>query len=125
MILIFIFLLLCRDRDSGRVAFSLFSFSFVSIPRCGRGGVREHPRERTRTDGTEPARHPPPEVIRVSGGRGGAARPPRIPRNRRRAARAGALKRWAGAYEVDAPSLQRTVVRRPGAAICAGGSRRT
>src|SRR5580704_6617766 len=121
MILIFILLLLCRVRESGRVAFALFSFSFVSIPRCGRGGVREHPDERTRTDGTEPARHPPPEVIRVSGGRGGAARPPRIPRTRPRAALAGALRRWAAAYEVDARSLPPTVVRRPGGSILRGG----
>src|ERR1700735_1853822 len=121
MILIFIFLLLCRVRDSGRVAFSLFSFSVVSIPRRARGGVRDHPDERPRTDGTEPARHPPPEVIRVSGGRGGAARPPKIPRNPPRAARAGALRRWVGAYEVDARSLPPTVVRRPGGSILRGG----
>src|SRR5947207_3357172 len=41
--------------------FSLSSFSFVLIDPCGRGGVREHRGERTRTDGTEPARQPPPE----------------------------------------------------------------
>src|SRR6476661_11061194 len=48
------------------IFFSLSSFSLVLIDPCGRGGVREHPRERTRTDGTEPARHPPPEVGQVS-----------------------------------------------------------
>src|ERR1700728_355180 len=37
---------------------SLSSFSLVSIDPCGRGGVREHQCERTRTDGTEPARLP-------------------------------------------------------------------
>src|SRR5260370_27642330 len=74
--------------DSMRFIFSLSSFSLVLIagpprtvgdplggPRggdpCGRGGVREHLRERTRTDGTEPARHPPPEVVQVSAGRDG------------------------------------------------------
>src|SRR2546421_8404317 len=46
--------------------FSLSSFSLVLIDPCGRGGVRAHPRERTRTDGTEPARQRPPEVVQVS-----------------------------------------------------------
>src|SRR5437763_1527391 len=49
--------------------FSLSSFSFVLIDPCGRGDVLANLRERTRTDGTEPARHPPPEVIQVSAGR--------------------------------------------------------
>src|SRR6059036_757546 len=48
--------------------FSLSSFSFVLIDPCGRGGVREHLRERTRTYGTEPARHPPPSVNSVPAG---------------------------------------------------------
>src|SRR5436305_874545 len=104
------------------IFFSLSSFSLVLIDPCGRGGVREHPRERTRTDGTEPARHPPPEVVQVSVGRDGAVRPPWIPRNRPRAARAGALTRSAAAYEVDARSLQPTVVTRPGGSISHGGS---
>src|SRR5712691_10558205 len=60
----------------------LSSFSLVLIDPCGRGGVREHLCERTRTGGTEPARHPPPEVAQVSAGRDGAVRPPWIPRNR-------------------------------------------
>src|SRR6266540_3634107 len=68
------------------IFFSFSSFSLVSIDPCGRGGVREHPRERTRIDGTEPARQRPPEAVRVSAGRGGAVRPPWIPRNRHRAA---------------------------------------
>src|SRR5919201_5160867 len=93
--------------------FSLSSFSFVLIDPCGRGDVRAHPRERTRTDGTEPARHPPPEVVQVSVGRDGAVRPPWIPRNRPRAARAGALKQSAAAYEADARSLPPTVLTRP------------
>src|SRR5262249_31066302 len=46
--------------------FSVSFFSFVLTDPCGRGGVRAHPHERTRTDGTEPARHPLPEVVRVS-----------------------------------------------------------
>src|SRR5436309_128325 len=54
------------------IFFSLFSFSLVLIDPCGRGGVREHLRERTRTDGTEPARHRPPEVVQVSAGRDAA-----------------------------------------------------
>src|SRR5438094_3134766 len=102
--------------------FSLSSFSLVSTDACGRGGVREHPREQTRTGGTEPARQRPPEVVQVSAGRDGAVRPPWIPRNRPRAALAGALTRSAAAYQVDARSLQPTVVTRPGGSISRGGS---
>src|SRR5437868_2741075 len=104
------------------IFFSLSSFSLVLIDPCGQGGVREHPRERTRTGGTEPARHPPPEAVLASAGRDGAVRPPWIPRNRPRAALAGALTRSAAAYEVDARSLQPTVVTRPGGSISRGGS---
>src|SRR3984893_570274 len=104
------------------IFFSLSSFSLVLIDPCGRGGVREHPRERTRTDGTEPARHPPPEAVLASAGRDGAVRPLWIPRNRPRAALAGALTRSAAAYEADARSLQPTVVTRPGGSISRGGS---
>src|SRR6266404_2961967 len=103
------------------IFFSVSSFSLFLIDRCGRGGVREHPRERTRTDGTEPARQRPPEVVRVSTGRDGAVRPLWIPRNRRRAAHAGALTRSAAAYEVDAQSLPPTVVTRRGGSISRGG----
>src|SRR5205814_5659739 len=71
--LIFISFLLCHVRGLGRVV-SLPSFSLVLIDPCGRGGVREHLREWTRTDGTEPARHRPPEVVQVSAGRDGAVR---------------------------------------------------
>src|SRR6202022_4999245 len=124
--LIFISFLLCHVRGLGRVVFSLSSFSLVLLARwidpCGRGGVREHLGERTRTDGTEPARLPPPEVVQVSVGRDGAVRPPWIPRNRPRAALAGALTRSAAAYEADARSLQPTVVTRPGGSISRGGS---
>src|SRR6266571_6407732 len=88
------------------IFFSLASFSLVLIDPCGRGGVREHPRERTRTGGRERARHPPPEAVLASAGRDGAVRPPWIPRNRPRAALAGALTRSAAAYEADARSLQ-------------------
>src|SRR5204863_4325011 len=101
---------------------SLSSLSLVSIDPCGRGGVREHLRERTRSGGTEPARHPPPEVVLASAGRDGAVRPPWIPRNRPRAALAGALTRSAAAYEVDARSLPPTVGTRPGGSISRGGS---
>src|SRR6267142_3895910 len=68
------------------IFFSVSSFSLVLIDPRGRGGVREHLRERTRAGGTEPARHPPPEVIQVSAGRGGAVHLPWILRNRRPAA---------------------------------------
>src|SRR5438477_7247706 len=104
------------------IFFSLSSFSLVLIDPCGPGGVREHLRERTRTGGTEPARHPPPEVVPASAGRDGAVRPLWIPRNRPRAALAGALTRSAAAYEVDARSLPPTVVTRPGGSISHGGS---
>src|SRR5438552_3318914 len=120
--LIFIWLLLWHFRGLGCVIFSLSSFSLVLFDPCGPGGVREQLRERTRTDGTEPARHPPPEVVQVSAGRDGVVRPPWIPRNRPRAALAGALTRSAAAYEVDARSLQPTVVTRPGGSISRGGS---
>src|SRR2546423_6662057 len=93
------------------IFFSLSSFSLVLFDPCGRGGVREHLRERTRTDGTEPATHRPLEVVQVSVGRGGAVRPPWIPRNRPRAALAGALTRSAAEYEADARCRQPTVVR--------------
>src|SRR5450432_1607353 len=89
---------------------------------CGRGAVREHPGAQTRTVGMEPARHRSPEVVQVSAGRGGAVRPPWIPRNRRLAALAGALTRSAAAYEVDARSRQRTVVTRPEGSVSRGGS---
>src|SRR5438094_6908298 len=104
------------------IVFSLSSSSLVSTDPCGRGGVREHLHERTRTDGTEPARHPPPEVVQVSAGRDGAVRPPWTPRNRPRVALAGALTRSAAAYEADARSLRPTVVTRPGGSISRGGS---
>src|SRR5580704_14904429 len=81
----------------------------------GRDGVREHPGERTRTGGIAPASHPLPEMVQVSGGRDGAARPPWIPRIRRRAALAGALRRSAATFEVDARSIPPIVgMRREG-----------
>src|SRR5437879_13192254 len=104
------------------IVFSLSSVSLALTAPGGRGGVREHLHERTRTDGTERARHPPPEVVLASAGRDGAVRPPWIPRNRPRAARAGALTRSAAAYEADARSLQPTVVTRPGGSISRGSS---
>src|SRR5713101_4501052 len=106
------------------IFFSFSSFSLVLIDPCGRGGVREHLRERTRTDGTESARHRPREVVRVSAGRDGAVRPPWIPRNRPRAALAGALTRSAAAYEAGARSLPPTVGTRPGGSVSHGGSAR-
>src|SRR4030088_420339 len=102
--LIFISFLLCHVRGLGRVVLS--SFSLVLIDPCGRGGVREHLRERTRTDGTEPARHRPPEVVQVLAGRDGAVRPPWIPRNRPRAAVGAAVVPAAVADAPDPASLQ-------------------
>src|SRR6266581_7081482 len=104
------------------IFFSLSSSSLVFSDPCGRGGVREHLRERTRTDGTEPARHPPPEMVLASAGRDGAVRPPWIPRNRPRAALAGALIRSAASYQADSRSLPRTVVTRPEGSVSRGGS---
>src|SRR3984893_5046628 len=104
------------------IFFSLSSFSLVLIDPCGRGGVREHLGERTRTGGTETARHPPPEVVQVSAGRDGAVRPPWILRNRPLAALAGALTQSAATYEVDARSLRPTVVTKPGGSVSRGGS---
>src|SRR6266702_2483113 len=104
------------------IVFSLSTLLLGLIDPCGRGGVREHPRERTRTDGTEPARHPPPAVVPVSAGRDGAVRPPWIPRTRPRAARADALTQSAAADEADARSRPPTVVRRPGGSRSPGGS---
>src|SRR5947208_2525300 len=104
------------------IVFSLSTLLLVLIDPCGRGGVREHPRERTRTGGTEPARHPPPEGVQVSAGKDGAVRPPWIPRTRPRAALAGAWTRSAATYEADARSLPPTVLTRPGGSISRGGS---
>src|SRR5579885_1342348 len=104
------------------IFFSLSPFSLmVTDPFC-RGGVRAHPRERTRTDGTEPARHPPPERVQASTGRDGVGRPPWLPRTRPRAAHADALTQSAATYEADARSPQLTVVRRPGGSRSRGGS---
>src|SRR5580698_973418 len=117
--LIFILILLNHVRGLGRVVFSLSYFWLVlacpcdPCDPCGRGGVREHPGEQTRTGGTEPARHPPPEVAQVSAGRDGAVRPPWILRNRRLAALAGALTRPAASYEAEPRSLRPTAVTRP------------
>src|SRR5256886_13081810 len=104
------------------IVFSSFCPSLVSTGPCGRGGAREHQDERTRTDGTEPARHPLPEVVLASSGRDGAVRPRWIPRNRPRAAPAGALTRSAAAYEAGARSLQPTVGTTPGGSGSRGGS---
>src|ERR1051325_4256445 len=98
--------------SSYRLYFS-FSFSFLLIGPCGPGSVREHLRERTRSGGTAPARHPLPEMVQVLVDTDGVVRPPWPPRNRPRAAHAGALTRSAAAYEADARSLPPTVLTRP------------
>src|SRR5580704_525260 len=110
------------------IFFSLASSSLalvavcVSSDPCGRGGVREHVGERTRTGETEPATHRAPGVVRASAGRDGAVRPPWILRNRPLATPAGALTRSAAPYEADARSLQPTAVTRPAGSISRGGS---
>src|ERR1700733_4223950 len=106
---------------SGRVVFGLSSFSLVLADPCGRGGVREHPGEWTRSGGTEPARHRVPGVVQASGDRGGAVRLSWIRRNRHLAALASALTRSAGSYEVDARSLRPTVVTSPEGSISRDG----
>src|SRR4030095_7232240 len=107
---------------SRSVLFFSSSFSFVLIDPCGRGGVRERLHERTRTGGTEPARHPPPEAVPVSAGRDGAARPPWIPRSPPLAALAGALSRPAAAYGADARFRRPIVEMRPEGSVSLGGS---
>src|SRR5215470_17094948 len=86
------------------IVFSFSSFSLGLIEPCGRGGVREHLRERTRIDGTERARHPPPEMVQASVGKDGAVHRPSLPQSRPRAALEGALTPSAAAYEADARS---------------------
>src|SRR5215467_4746023 len=101
---------------SGVRAAALFSWlcflSALTDP-SGRDGAQEHPRERTRTGGREPTRPPVPQMVPASAGTNVAVRLPWTPRNRLRAARAGALKRSAATYEADLRSLQPTVVTRP------------
>src|SRR5579864_1783577 len=97
--LIFISYLLCHDCCLAEWPSFLSCFLLVSTDPCGRGSVREHPRERTRTGGTDPARRPALETVLASAGKDGAVRPPSIPRNPRRAARAGALTPSAATYE--------------------------
>src|SRR6185295_14527105 len=75
------------------IVFSSPSVSSVSFDPCGRDVVREHRRERTRSDGTEPASHRPLERAQASAGRDGAVRPPWTPRSQRLGALAGAWTR--------------------------------
>src|SRR5579864_1766697 len=111
----------------GRDVFSLSSFLLVLLDLCpgdpcDRGGVQEHPRERTRTGGTGPARNPALQKVRVSVDKDGAVHPRSTPQSRHRAARAGALTLSAAACEVGAQSLLPTVVMRPARPISRGGS---
>src|SRR6266481_999230 len=119
----------CHVRGLRRVVFSLSSFSLVlpdfsltSTDPCARGGVPEHPGERTRAGGTEPARHPPPPMVQVSAYKDGAVHPPWTPQNRPLAALAGVSTRSAAACEAGARSLPPTVVTRPAGSISRGGS---
>src|SRR5260370_18710018 len=104
--LIFISFLLCHVRGlaalSFLLSFSMMLTSLVLTDPCGRGGVQEHPREPTRSGGTEPATYPPLETGPASAGRDGAVRPPSIPRNPPRPARAHASKPAAPPYQSDA-----------------------
>src|SRR5262245_12053032 len=108
-------------RSRPVIFFSLSSFWLVLVDPCDRGGAREHRREPTRTDETEPASYPPPAVVQVSVGRDGAGRPPSIPRSRPRAARAGVWTRSAAAYQADARSLPPTAPTRPVGSKSRGG----
>src|SRR5262249_48887152 len=95
---------------------SFFSLAFSSLLwidflPCGRGDVRDRRRDRTRSDGTELAMHPAPEVVQVLAGRDGVVRPRWIRRNRRLAVLANVLIRSAAAYEAGAQALRPTVVR--------------
>src|SRR4051794_24637574 len=94
-----------------------FSLLSIDLDPFDRGGVRERLHARTRTGGTEPDTHRSPAVAQASTGKDGAVRPPWIPRSRRHAARAGALRQSAATYEVDARSLPPTVVTRPAGSI--------
>src|SRR5690349_16611342 len=69
-------------------SWSSFSLVLLDLVPCDRGGAPEHPRERTRADGTGPATNPSPEMLPASAGRDGAEHPPWILRNPPRAARA-------------------------------------
>src|ERR1700683_4687584 len=70
----------------------------------------------------QPGRKPTPRTVQVSAGRAGAVGPPRIRRNRPRAALAGAWIRSAAAYEAGARSLPPTAATRLGGSISRGGS---
>src|SRR5579862_8034109 len=122
--LIFISSLLCCVRGGAASADYFFSVSLagaVWLGPCGQGGVQEHRCEKTRTGGTDRAMHPPREMVLAAAGRGGAARPPLIPRSRPRAARAGAWTRSAGSFEAGARSLPPTVLMKPGGSRWRGG----
>src|SRR5581483_1155162 len=103
-------------------SFSLVLIDFSPGDPCGRGGVRERLRVRTRTGGTAPARNPALQKARASVDKDGAVHPRSTPQSPRRAAPAGALRRSAAAYEVGAQSPPPTVVTRPASSISRGGS---
>src|SRR5215467_3930950 len=126
--LIFISFLLYQVRGFG-APFSLFSSLLALMMNvvdglCGRGSVREHLCEPTRTGETGQARRRAPEGARASAGRGGAVHPRWIPRNRPRAALGGALTRSAATCEGAARSLPPTVRTRPAGSVWRGGSAR-
>src|ERR1700730_9043613 len=58
-----------RAPSSSRSALP-FACGRRGLSSCGRPPIQL--RERTRTDGTEPAKHPPPEVVLASADRDGA-----------------------------------------------------
>src|ERR1700746_2881889 len=113
--LIFICLLLLGSvRGQGRVVFLcsflllMPDFSWLTAP-CGRGAVPEHRGAATRTGGTDPARHPAPEMVQASAGTRAAVHPLWIPRNPPHAAPAGASTPSAAACQAAARSLPPTV----------------
>src|SRR5262249_53548272 len=80
---------------------------------CDRGGVREHPRARTRTGGTARATRPVLERVPASAGTDGAVHLRWTRRSQRHAARASASTRSAAAYGAAARSRPPIVRIRP------------
>src|SRR5262245_2621501 len=91
-------------RSRSVIFFSLSFFWLMFFDPGDRGGVREQSGERTRTAGTEPASHPPLEVVPASVGKDGAVHPPWIPQSRPRVARADAWIQSSAACTVGARS---------------------
>ena len=80
----------------------------------GRGGVRVHPRDRTRIGGMARATHPFPRVARASAGTGVAAHRLSIPRSPRRAALSGVSILSAATCGAGARFLRPSAPTKPG-----------